>query len=692
MDDSNDFGVWLGKQLRRQGMSQAELAQQLDVTRAAVSAWVTGRAVPRLEKIRAIEEILGLTTGSVMTLDEVPDSAGRVVWYHRPAHRDGGRELGNPAAFAFDSDLRVLAREATQNSLDERWDKSREVRVRYTLHEISGERLYRFLDALHWNDLEAHYEAAADRSTKVGRVIANGLQELREKSSLLLLRIDDYNAYGLDGSEYGDGRFAAVVRRQLDSLKSSTAGGSYGLGKATIWAASRLGLVLINSTLAEPHEGRAVRRVIGRLDLPWRQIGDDAYAGPSWLGGPDAERGGTACSWWADTETVHSLELARESDAPGTSFLIVGAHDGSGEATTLEEMHATLMEGLAESFWASMVSAEGTKPMLEASVVALRDGQVIRPEERVNPDKYEPARSRALRAFYEGNTVDELTSTDAVVQTTVRLGLPALRERPVGGQAQPTEHDAILLLTPTDEEDDAPNKIVCMRSSRMTVMTRTVSDVPMGAPRFQAVLLAGVATGSTAPDAYAAEAFLRAAEPPEHNDWKKTDDLTALYARGAVTRINDFRTAMLQEARRLVRSSERRSDDGPAALRDLLSLDPPPIQRSPGFPTVRQVEGAVRGDGAWQVRVEIRLPEREDAWVMAPVLRFVTRSGPKPRVKWAEIVPESGCELVEGGLLRFAPRGKTAAFTGVSDVESHPVTAQMAGTEVDLMRPKETDS
>ncbi|MFD1935161.1 helix-turn-helix transcriptional regulator [Nonomuraea mangrovi] len=692
MEDSNDFGVWLGKQLRRQGMSQAELAQRLDVTRAAVSAWVTGRAEPRLEKIRAIEEILGLMTGSVMTLDEVPDSAGNIVWYHRPAHRDGGRELGNPAAFAFDSDLRVLAREATQNSLDERCDSSREVRVRYTLHEISGERLYRFLDALRWSELEAHYEAAADRSTKVGRIITNGLQELREKSCLLLLRIDDYNANGLTGPEYEDGRFAAVVRRQLDSHKSSAAGGSYGLGKATLWAASQLGLVLINSTLSKPHEGRTVRRVIGRLDLPWRQVKGDAYAGPSWLGEPDAERGGTACSWWADAETIQSLELTRESDAPGTSFLIVGAHDGSGEARTLEEMHADLVKSLAESFWASMVSTEDAKPMLEASVVALRDGQVVRPEERVNPDEYEPARSRALRAFLEGTTVDELTSTDAVVRATVRLGLPALRERPAGGGAQPSEHDAVLLLTPTGEGDDAPNKIVCMRSSRMTVMTRTVSDVPMGAPRFQAVLLAGLATGSTEPDAYAAEEFLRAAEPPEHDGWKKTDDLTALYARGAAARINDFRTEMLSVARRLVRTSERKSDDGPTALRDLLNLDPPPTQRSPGFPTVRQLEGAVREDGAWQLRVEIRLPEREDPWVMVPVLRFMTRSGPKPMARWAEIMPESGCELIDGGLLRFTPRGKTAVFTGVSDVASHPVAAQMAVAEVDLVRPKEARS
>ncbi|MEU9886981.1 helix-turn-helix transcriptional regulator [Sphaerisporangium sp. NPDC051011] len=692
MEDQGGFGVWLGRQLRRQGMSQAELAQRLDVTRAAVSAWVTGRAEPRLEKIRAIEEILGLSTGSVMTLDDVPDSAGHVVWYHRPAHQDGGRELGNPAAFAFDSDLRVLAREATQNSLDERYDHGRSVRVRYALHEISGERLYRFLEALRWDELEAHYEAAADPTTKVGRIIANGLREMRESSSLLLLRVDDYNANGLMGPEYGDGQFSAVVRRQLDSHKSSVAGGSFGLGKAVLWATSQLGLVLINSTLSEAHEGRTVRRVIGRLDLPWRRVNGKDYAGPAWLGEPDAQRGGTACSWWADPGTVEALELQRDNDAPGTSFLIVGAHDGTGEATTLEEMHEVLVKSLAENFWASMVSTATEQPMLEASVIALRDGQVVKAAERVDPREHEPARVRAFRAFLAGETVEQLTSDEDVVSTTVRLGLPALRQPAASASEPPAAHDAVLLLTPTTDDDKAPNKIVCMRSSRMVVMSRSVTDLPLGVRRFQAVLLAGLATGSEEEDAYAAEEFLRAAEPPEHNDWKKTDDLTAMYVRGAATRIQEFRAGMLAEVRKLVRTPEKKSEDGPTVLRELLSLDLPSPPRSPGFPTVGAVEGTVRPDGAWQVRVEVRLPQREDPWIMAPVLRFATRSGPKPLAGWAELVPESHCELVDGKLLRFTAGARTAAFTGVSDVGSHPVAAQMSVVEVDLTRPKEAIS
>ncbi|MGX1513520.1 hypothetical protein RKD44_004808 [Streptomyces collinus] len=121
-------------------------------------------------------------------------------------------------------------------------------------------------------------------------MVDDGVRDMFEKGRLILLRIDDYNASGLTGDDYGDGKFAAVVRRQLESLKSGrSAGGSYGLGKATLWATSALGMVLINSTLSEPHEGRTERRVIGRLELPWRFVDGTAYAGPAWLGRPDPE-------------------------------------------------------------------------------------------------------------------------------------------------------------------------------------------------------------------------------------------------------------------------------------------------------------------------------------------------------------------------------------------------------------------
>src|SRR5690606_7700908 len=227
-----------------------------------------------------------------------------LTWYHRPSYEDGGRDGGNAAAFAFDADVQVLARETCQNSLDERLvDNGRPVRVRYTIHELTGEASEAFRAAIHWDELQPHYlavsETAADQ--KVGRVVDAGVRDMFEKGRLILLRVDDYNASGLTGDDYKDGKFAAVVRRQLESLKSgSSAGGSYGLGKATLWATSALGLVLINSTLSVPHEGRTERRVIGRLELPWREVDGRTYAGPAWLGRPDPDTPGAevARSWW----------------------------------------------------------------------------------------------------------------------------------------------------------------------------------------------------------------------------------------------------------------------------------------------------------------------------------------------------------------------------------------------------------
>jgi len=519
-----------------------------------------------------------------VTRQEPGTPVEEVAWYRRPAYEDGGREFGNAAASAFDATLGVLAREAPQNSLDERLDEDEPVRVRYTLHELTGERLHGFLEVLRWNEIEPHLEASADSDNKVGRVIADGLNDLRDTGRLLLLRIDDYNASGLTGPDYDDGRFAAVVRRQLESRKEGAgAGGSYGLGKATLWATSRLGLVLINSTLSTPYQGRSERRMIGRLELPWRRTTDGEWAGPSWFGEPDPERNGATRSWWADEATAERLHIRRDSGAPGTSFLIVGAYDPSGEADDLETMHTALVRGLVQSFWASMVSTADTRPMLEASVVAKRDGVVVVEEEQVDPYRYEPARSRALRAFLEGTTVDRLTSTDDVLQTHVPLYVPPLKS---AGKKSKVEHRAVLLVTPTDEDDEDANRLVCMRSNRMVVMTRPVTDLPLGAPRVQGVLLAGHAAGAGAQGAEAAEHFLRTAEPPEHNDWKRTDDLTATYARGAATAIRNFRTAMLEEIRRLLRPGEQKSDDGPAALRELLSLEPPSAPRSTGFPTV----------------------------------------------------------------------------------------------------------
>ena len=688
-DEERTFGTWLARQLRRQGMTQSEVADRLGVTRAAVSAWVTGRAEPRAETIRALADVLGVETGTLLDREEPAVAAADLTWYHRPAYADGGRELGNPAAFAFDSDLATLAREATQNSIDERFDVSNPVRMLFVLHEITGERMHRFLDAVHWNDLEPHFEAAAESRQKAGRRISDGIRRMREGSRLLLLRIDDYNASGLTGPDYEDGRFAAVVRRQLDSHKrSASAGGSFGLGKAAIWAASRLGLVLINSTLSQEYEGRRERRVIGRLDLPWHRVGEEDFAGPAWFGARDMDHGGVVRSWWADEETVNDLFLTRESGAPGTSFLIVGAQQHGDEAADLAGLHAELVEGLARSFWASMIAKQGERPVLEAGVVALRDGHVEIAEERVDPTRYEPDRCRALRAFLEGTTTSSFGTKGDVVQGSVPLVVPPLRDALTPSEKASVEHQAVLLVTPAGDANARLNRIVGMRGNRMVVVDTPLREAAQGMMQFQAVVLAGIAAGDT-PDAAAAERFLRAAEPPEHDDWKRTDDLTATYARGAVKSIQNFRKAVRDEVRTLARRPEEEAVSVPDVLRRGLRLKASPPSRALGYPAVKHIDGGLDPDGEWRVRVEVRLPSNPDGWVVQPVLKSVTRSGPRANIGWAALFPESNCEKLGDGRLRFRKGARTAVFSGVGDSATQPVQGRLGAVEVELVRTRE---
>ncbi|MFC5724758.1 hypothetical protein ACFP1Z_31875 [Streptomyces gamaensis] len=130
----------------------------------------------------------------------------------------------------------------------------------------------------------------------------------------------------------------------MDSGKAGTQGGSYGLGKAALWAASRFGLVLVNSTLSRAQDGRHERRMAGRLELPWHALDNDE----------DAAR-----SWWGDPSTAESLHLERDDPPPG-------AYDGSGDTEQLEEMHERLVASIARNFWASMVGGKSSPPLLRA--------------------------------------------------------------------------------------------------------------------------------------------------------------------------------------------------------------------------------------------------------------------------------------------------------------------------------------
>ncbi|MFJ2728823.1 helix-turn-helix domain-containing protein [Streptomyces collinus] len=709
METGEEFGPWLSRQLKLAGKTQAELADELGLTRAAVSAWITKRSVPRPTVMAEIAKALGTDLGTVHTRTTDTQAGLPVTWYHRPGYQDGGRDGGNAAAFAFDADVQVLARETCQNSLDERLvGNGRPVRVRYTIHELTGESLDAFRAAVLWDELQPHYSAVSESAAdqKVGRVVDAGVRDMFEKGRLVLLRVDDYNASGLTGDDYDDGKFAAVVRRQLESLKSGRgAGGSYGLGKATLWATSALGMVLINSTLSVPHEGRTERRVIGRLELPWRSVDGNSYAGPAWLGRPDPETTGAEVvrSWWADEATVKSLYLDREGDEPGTSFLIVGAHDVAsleqGKADLVDDedgdrsaddgtrdiraMHRRLVEALGRDFWAAMTGGGSRFPLLETSVRTMRNGEVVIEEQKVDPTDTQPSRTRALRAFYEGTTVDRLTEAGQVALRTVPLRLP------LSGGLRGTlgVHPGVLLVTEAEDKDGAPNQVHSLRGNRMTIKKSTVSGLPLGVSSFQAVLLVGQAAGEAAPFAEEAEEFLRAAEPPEHDRWGQSEELTLRWSHTAHHRISRLTTEVNTAVRDLVVRPKSAASQENAKLRKKLTVQRKTTATKrgtgPAVPELVELDAEIGESKEWRITAEVKLPRVDELPAMTPVVLLEVRSGGRPRLDWAELVAVEGCE-VEGGTLHFEQGARRAVFRGATDPTSHPVRTELTRLALEL--------
>ncbi|MFE1909491.1 hypothetical protein ACFW96_38360 [Streptomyces gardneri] len=335
-----------------------------------------------------------------------------------------------------------------------------------------------------------------------------------------------------------------------------------------------------------------------------------------------------------------------------------------------------------------MIGGKAGGALMEASVTTLRNGRVLISEEVVDPHVHHPALGRALQAYLDGETVSELTSGDQVALVEVPLVVSPLKGRS-RARNKGREHSAVLLLTSAADRDERHSRVVCMRGNRMTITEQRPRELPLGTAPFQAVLLAGFATGREGEDAELAEAFLRASEPPEHDRWDRTEELTSLYERGALTRLKEFRTEIDKAVRGLVGRREATRAGGPAALRELLKLEGgpgiAPARRTQGFPVVRSIQARVDDRGAWKVTVGLKLPDAEDPWVLNPVAKFDVRSGGRPAVGWAELAASDDCR-VENGNLVIDPGVRTAVFTGVTDPATHPVQGGLARLVIDVQK------
>lgn len=479
----------------------------------------------------------------------------------RPTDARYGDDVAKYAMSHGEPGLKTFVREVLQNSNDARLDNDQPARVTFKLASLEGDDAIEYLRALDIETWSEHANLATD--TESGKHIAEAIKRIKDDEKIRVLTIEDENTEGLLGEENADeSNFTALVRDVLFSSKSGdTAGGSYGLGKAVLWLYSGLSLVMFNSTLSDPDPKDQSPRMIGRTRLPTHKSedGDTVYQGHGWYGSlNDDEEGARPESIWGDeAESIaDNLQLSRP-DVPGTSIQVVDFRVPTAEERLDDEELAEQITELAiEWFWPAVYRGD-----LEVAV------EVEGETKQASIDEYPQYKPFTCCLEERDDSVSQLDEPGNVAQTSISLNVP---EKSDGSGGADGQLDLLTRRAITGEFQHR-NEVAIIRGAGMVVEYYDRDRVVVGNHDFHAVLLGGRARPWGADESprdedTIVEEFLTAAEPPQHDEWVRTETLANTYSRGFRTAVEGIKSDVTETLRGLVAPDVDRGTTGPQRL------------------------------------------------------------------------------------------------------------------------------
>lgn len=478
-----------------------------------------------------------------------------VGWFFFSGGPGAPRYGDDPTKHAVDHDTETFVREVLQNANDQRLNNGDPVRVTFKFRSLSGADRDTFLETLRWHDgLGDRLQAVTDVDR--GRGYDGLLGRLSDPDAeLRLLVIEDQNTTGLTGGWDEDSNYAALVRDELYSSKQNErAGGSYGLGKSVLWTFSGASTVVFNSRLAGGVQELSGRdRLIARTKLPTHQLSDDnhSYQGAGWLCRSVETNDGTRPeSLWGDEAraVADDLHLRRPSE-PGTSIMVVDYRDPTrDQQPELTELADEFVDAAVKYFWPAMYRGDlevGVRVDDKAWDADIREVPEVQPFVECFESRY--------------NYDEALENSGDVAGLDIPVSLPPRAD----GTATPdgSVRLAARLASPADD-DTLLNKVALFRGSGMILKYLDQSRVAFGDRNFHAVLACGEANDfqRVSDGDREVERFLRYAEPPEHDDWRSTENLREQYQRGFRTALDEMFDTARDGLRHLIAQTDGRGE------------------------------------------------------------------------------------------------------------------------------------
>lgn len=542
-------------------------------------------------------------------------------WIFDGAPASGARHGGLAQAQIFTNSVDSFVREVLQNARDQRRMDSSIVTARFRLDELQGPALYAFLEAAGWSDLEPHLQAVADAGyVTISPRIAEGLDEIRGKGRLRVLRIDDSGTNGLVGDENDvDSNFNSLCRHTLITPSyRRESGGSFGLGKSVLWRFSTLSTVLFASY---PSDEPTSFRFFGRTQLAWHDTDHGEWEGSGWFGSPEIRPNGRRAISIRNAEAegvAAGSGISREHADTGTTILVVGFDDpGRDVEKPLPELCSDIVDSAARWFWPAITNGD-----LEVRVEGYdTTGQVfsgvVTPTNEVMP---------FVAATSEEPQVSRTADPGDVAERSVQLRIPGRRlDDGTISPALTAEGNVRLRLAQTGEVGFV-NRVALRRGAGMIV---EYWEPPRLRPdlQFHAVLTIGTGRGDATTD-HAAEEFLRAAEPVAHTEWSaSTDRIRAEYTPGSQSALTAFFDAIGAAVRDMLSEPPVDTTEGPEALRRLFPL--PATGGGSVAPEPYRLSGAnayLTNDG-WVFGGAFSRSRAESPWRIRVALQFDPETG-----------------------------------------------------------------
>jgi len=214
-----------------------------------------------------------------MGKNTVQDSVFQYEFAQQGSSRDDGFNDGSMVQ--FDHDIpRSVSRESIQNILDAR-DRSlnKPALAKFNLLYIKPQNVLEHKQLL-------KILKACEEATKNNAFFQNAVQHLESHREIPVLKIQDFNTVGLTGDdEDADGNYRNFLKAAGSTNKSGNTGGSFGLGKAALIAASFFRTIFVASTFGNKRSPQSLFQGMSCLvshtvnGIKYRGIGSFGLAG-----------------------------------------------------------------------------------------------------------------------------------------------------------------------------------------------------------------------------------------------------------------------------------------------------------------------------------------------------------------------------------------------------------------------------